>query len=72
MVWSIWLGRVQQRVGKNLTCGEGGGIFVYISENSTNIKVSILQYHSESNEHKKLSWDTHWGKCFFVEMCCSS
>ena len=62
------MGRVQQRERKNLTCGEGSGIFVYISENSTNIKVSILQYHSESNEHKNLSWDTHWDK-YFLEKC---
>jgi hypothetical protein len=35
---------------------------VYASEGSTNLKVSVLQYHSKSNEHKKLSWAKHGGK----------
>jgi hypothetical protein len=35
---------------------------VYASEGSTNVKVSTLQYHSKSNEHKKLSWAKHGGK----------
>jgi hypothetical protein len=44
------------------TCREGGGKFVYASEGSTNVKVSALQYHSKSNEHKKLSYAKHVGK----------
>ena len=41
---------------------------MYASEGSTNVKVSALQYHSKSNEHKKLSWAKHGGK-IFLEKC---
>jgi hypothetical protein len=44
------------------TCRERGGKFVYASEGSTNVKVSALQYHSKSNEPKKLSWTKHGSK----------
>jgi hypothetical protein len=44
------------------TCREGGGKFVYASEGSTNIKVSTLQYHSKSNEHKNCHMLNMWAK----------
>ena len=51
------LGRVFCKI-----CKEGGGKYVYANEGSTNIKISALQDHAKSNEHRKLSWAKHGGQ----------
>jgi hypothetical protein len=38
------------------TCKEGGGKYVYVTDGSSNIKISGLQNHAKSIEHKKLTW----------------
>ena len=38
------------------TCKEGGGKYVYATDGSSNIKISGLQDHAKSSEHKKLTW----------------
>ena len=35
---------------------------VCANEGSTNIKISALQYHAKTNEHRKLSWAKHGGQ----------
>ena len=62
-------------IGLNLTrnwrgffckiCKEGGGKYVYANEGSTNIKISALQDHTKTNEHRKLSWAKHGGQKSF-------
>ena len=48
------LGRVFYKI-----CKEGGGKYVYANEGSSNIKISALQDHAKTNEHRKLSWAKH-------------
>ena len=43
-------------------CKEGSGKYVYANEGSINIKISALQDHAKSNEHRKLSWAKHGGQ----------
>ena len=43
-------------------CKEGGGKYVYANEGSINIKISALQDHAKTNEHRKLSWANHGGQ----------
>ena len=35
---------------------------MYANEGSTNIKISTLQDHAKTNEHRKLSWAKHGGQ----------
>jgi hypothetical protein len=43
-------------------CKEGGGKYAYANEGSSNIKISALQDHAKTNEHRKLAWAKHQGK----------
>jgi hypothetical protein len=43
-------------------CKVGGGKYVNANEGSSNIKISALQDHSKTNEHRKLPWAKHEGK----------
>ena len=40
----------------------GGGKYMYANEGSTKIKISALQDHAKTNEHRKLSWAKHGGQ----------
>lgn len=51
------LGRVFCKI-----CKEGGGKYAYANEGSSNIKISALQDHARTNEHKNLAWAKHQGK----------
>jgi Domain of unknown function (DUF4371)/hAT family C-terminal dimerisation region len=43
-------------------CKEGGGKFAYANEGSTNVKISALQDHAKTVEHRKLAWAKHGGQ----------
>lgn len=44
------------------TCKEGGGKYIYARDGSSNVKISGLQDHAKSVEHKKLTWAKFGGK----------
>ena len=44
------------------TCKEEGGKYVYVTDGSSNIKISGLQDHAKSIEYKKLTWVKFGGK----------
>jgi kynureninase len=61
--WYDWvefnseLGRILCKI-----CKAGGDKYVYANEGSSNIKISALQDHAKTNEHRKLAWAKHEGK----------
>jgi hypothetical protein len=51
------LGRIFCKV-----CKDGGGKYAYANEGSSNIKISALQDHAKTIEHRKLAWAKCEGK----------
>ena len=47
------------------TCKEGRGKYVYATDGSSNIKISGLQDHTKSIEHKKTNMGKVWRKTNF-------